>query len=159
MVVPYASLYPETRAALAADGWDAEYADVSGSVTAYADLLESVWALGETVIVVEQDIVPWPGALAILRDCPSPWCGFAYELGTGYEAWLGCTKFEGRLMLAHPDAFALIDAMPSDGVHPRLWSRLDTRLTAVLLGRGADPIHVHWPPVGHLNPDQKTRRA
>jgi hypothetical protein len=155
LIVPYAALRPETRAALEADGREAEYVHVGGSPEAYHGLLESVWREGRGFILVEQDIVVWPGALAALEACPEPRCGMAYSLSTGYGSWLGCARFSDRLVADNPGVFQAIDALPFDGTPRRYWGRLDTRLDTVLAQQVGAPMHVHWPAVGHLNPAQQ----
>ncbi len=167
VVVPYAEsawegrpgVYPETRAALAADGQEPEYVDVGGSRTAYHDLLALLWADGRAFVVVEQDIVVRPGVVAELAACPRDWCGFAYSLSTGYYVGgLGCTRFAERLLRERPSVPAALDALPPDGLPRRWWQRLDTRLKSYLEGEGLS-IHGHWPAVGHLNVGQQFRGA
>jgi hypothetical protein len=154
VIVPYARLYPETKAALEADGWTPEYVRVGHDPTAYHTLVEGAWRQGETFAIIEQDIVPWPGSLTDLRDCPQPWCGFAYSLSTGYGAYLGCTRFDGAMLRERSGVFDAIANLPPDGTPRRYWGRLDTRLKQVLEDGGLR-MHVHWPAVGHLNPDQQ----
>ena len=152
-MVPYVTLYPETRAALEADGIAAEYVDVSGSPSAYHDALEAVWRGGVGFTVVEQDIVVWPGALKALWACEWDWCGYAYSIGTHYGSYLGCVRFSDELVAGFPGAFDAIAVLPPDGTPRRYWGRLDTRLKSVLETAGHE-MHVHWPLVGHLNPDK-----
>lgn len=154
VVVAYAQLYPETRAALEADGIAAEYEFTGASQTAYYELMARLWQQGRPFVLIEQDIVVWPGAVAALEACPEPVCGFAYELSTGWGSWLGCTRFSERLITAEPGAFQAIDALPFDGTPKRYWGRLDTRLFQVLEA-GGWAKHVHWPAVEHLHASQK----
>jgi hypothetical protein len=161
--VPYATnldahaigLYPETRAALEAEGIEAEYIDLTGKPTAYHELLLRTWEEGRGWINVEHDIVPWPGALRLLWDCSCDWGGYAYSLGNAYASYLGCTKFSDALVQAHPDAVRRIDGLKPDGTAPRYWGRLDTRLKQVLEDQLGLVMHLHWPAVGHMNPDKK----
>lgn len=153
MIVPFANLYPETKHALESDGIVAEYLATRGP-TDYHDVLKRAWLAATGFIVVEQDIVPWPGAIAALEACPCEWGGYAYQLSTGYGAWLGCTKFSEALTRDHPAVFGAMEAMPEFGTPRRYWGRLDTRLTAALEA-GGQRMHVHWPAVDHLNPAQQ----
>jgi hypothetical protein len=156
VVVPYANLYPETRAALEADGHvHAEYIRTGGEVFDYYNLLKQLWASQEGFVIVEQDIVPWPGAIQLLWDCPENWCGYAYELSVGFGAYLGCTKFSDDLVAENPSIIETIARLPNHGMPPRHWARLDTRLKEVLEDYAKQKMHVHWPSVGHLNPAQK----
>lgn len=154
VVVPYARLWPETRAALEADGIDARYVFTGGSDDAYYGLLRELWESGEGWLNVEQDIVPWSGAAAQLDACPRDWCACPYELSTGPGAWLGFTKFTAAFTRARPGAVAAIDGLPFDGTPRRHWGRLDTRLVQVLEDERLAP-HIHYPLVGHLNPAQR----
>lgn len=155
VIVAYATLYPETKAALEADGYSPEYVDVGRSESAYHDLLASVWRTGRGFVNVEQDIVPWPGALARLIECPELWCGFAYSLSTGYNSTLGCARFQEALVHGHPTVFQEMDQLPLHGEAPRKWSRVDIRLKEILEDRHGLKMHIHWPAVGHLNPAQQ----
>lgn len=156
VVVPYSTLYPETRAALEADGIDAEYVYVGvGQDSTYHDLVERLWAEGRGWINVEQDIVPWPGALRQLWDCPCEWGGFAYGLAMGYGAYLGCTKFSDSLVRERPGVVAAVAYLRDDGAPRRYWGRLDTRLKQVLEDQEQLTMHIHWPAVRHLNPSQR----
>jgi hypothetical protein len=152
VVVPYAHLCPETRAALEADDITAYYAYVGADKTAYHSLLEFLWGQGKGFIVVEHDIVVRPGCVAELEACPHDWCGFSYSLSTGYGAYLGFTKFSDALVSGRPAVFRSIAALRPDGTERRYWGRLDTRLKQVLEDREGQTMHVHWPAVVHLNP-------
>ncbi len=154
VVVPYATLYPETRAALEADGIEARYAFVGGSPEAYYWLVRELWESGKGWVNCEQDIVPWRGAVRALTECPEGWCSCPYELSTGLGAWLGFTKFEGSFTRDRLGAVAATDVLPPDGTPKRYWGRLDTRLVQVLEREGLKP-HLHYPLVGHLNPAQQ----
>ena len=160
IVVPFAKLWDETKAALEADGRAAEYHYVGGSPTAYFELLQSVWAQGEAFTVIEQDIVPYVGAIAALEACSQPWCGFAYSMGGSMEAALGCTRFSDELVKDNPGVIDAIAQLPFDGITDRRhWGRLDSRLAQVLHDQLGLTMCVHWPAVGHLNPDKEPLRA
>jgi hypothetical protein len=153
-VVPFAALWPETRAALEADGRQAEYVHVGHSQTAYHELLLSLWREGRGFAIVEQDIVVFPGALAEMEACPEPWCGRAYNLGTHLGSYLGCAKFSDTLVRDCPSVIDAIDRLPPDGTPRRYWGRLDSRLKQVLEDQLGLRQHIHWPAVEHLNPDK-----
>jgi hypothetical protein len=156
VVVPYAVLAPETRAALEADGVVAEYVFVGADPTAYHGLVERLWSEGDGFLIVEQDIVVRPGSVAELADCPEPWCGFAYSIGTSYGSYLGCARFGRDLVLGHPGVFAAVANLRDDGTPRRYWGRLDTRMKAVLEDHEGQRMHVHWPALDHLNTDKGT---
>ena len=157
VVVPYARLWPETKAALEADGREAIYVPVGHSPTAYHELVRDLWSQGEGFVLVEQDIAVYPGAIASLEDCPEPWCGCVYWLGTTFNAWLGCTRFSDSLVRDNPGVMEATDLLRDDGTPRRYWARVDTRLTQVLNDQVGVAIHRHWPAVDHLNPDKALR--
>jgi hypothetical protein len=152
VVCPFAgAVAAETVSALDASGFPWEAADVSGADTAYTHLLENLWSAGETFALVEHDIVPHPGALEALAACPEPWCAFSYPLGRIVHAGLGCTRFSGELLRAHPSAVRET-WREATGIHPAgHWCNLDDRLTRALCRAGA-VRHVHEPQVRHLRP-------
>jgi hypothetical protein len=159
VVVPYATLFPETQAALEADGRTADYRYVGGLPTDYHDLVAALWRDGQGFIIVEQDIVVYNGALAQLEECPEPWCGCVYWLGTTFDTWLGCTKFSDSLVKDHPEVMDVCAGLRENGMPRRDWARVDTRLAQVLRDNIGLSIHQHWPAVEHLNPDKLLRGA
>jgi hypothetical protein len=155
VVVPYAhgpytaGLHPEVVAALEADGYAPETVDVSGSETAYHDLLAGLWREGRTLIVVEHDVVVYPGALAAMLACPEPWCVTPYRVNGEYEGYLGCVRFSARLLAEVPDAMDAAGQL-TYGPPPRYWGWIDNRLAQVL-GEHGYSKHRHWPAVKHLH--------
>lgn len=149
VICPWTDLRPETRAALEADGIEAEYVNVNGSQTAYHELLERTWREGRGFVIVEHDIVPWPGALRTLWDCSCDWGGYAYPTSTAWNAWLGCTKFSDALVVGVPALWDAIANLRYDGTNRKYWGRLDTRMKQVLEDSQGLRMHVHWPAVGH----------
>lgn len=152
VIAPFAGrIEPETTAALGASGFAWQAVNVGGSDTAYTELLAARWQAGETFAVVEQDIVPWRGALAELEDCARPWCSFTYPLRDGMHAGLGCARFRGEFLRVFPSAVEDTLAESTE-VHPAgFWCSLDDRLARSLTRLGAKK-HVHQTPVGHLFP-------
>jgi len=145
----------ETLAALAADGIQPQLVAIDASdATGYHRAVAALWAAGETFVIVEQDIVPFPGAIAELATCERDWCAFPYELQVGIQPALGCTKFSARLMARFPDALSRAGEPDQEGLPAKDWRRLDVRLDRVLRGYGA-ALHVHAGVVGHLNPSQR----
>lgn len=158
VVVPYAEGAPfldAVRLSLHAQGIRARYVAMRDDL-AYWRLLRSLWARRRSFLIVEHDVVPWPGALGQLWDCPRAWCAFPYRLSHDASATaLGCTKFGAELMRAVPDALDRlglgIDFSTLED--PRHWSGLDGRLSLVFSAtRGWGWPHRHEPPVTHLNP-------
>lgn len=153
VICPFTSIETEVRHALDATGWAWEAHDVSGSTTAYSDLLAELWRQGESFALVEQDIVVNPNSLSDLAYCDRGWCAFTYPFGNGGSIeGLGCTKFSAELIALCPDAIKYT----WEHVDPRHpaghWCTLDIRLNMVLSNKYGVSRHVHMPMVGHLRP-------
>jgi hypothetical protein len=157
VVVPYAKLFPETKAALDATGRDVEYVNVGTSMTAYHELFLELWHSGQGWINVEQDIVVYPGAIEELEQCSCLWGGKPYWLGSVFGAYLGLTKFSDELVRENPGVMDALDGLRDDGTPRRYFGRLDTRLGQVLNDQVGIAIDVHWPAVQHRNPDKQMR--
>lgn len=146
VVVPFVPgmLAEATRLALRQEYIPVEYVEV-GDDGRYADLLESAFDWGDRFIVVEQDIVPWWGAIGAIWDCPEPWCAYGYMaedlIPPGNVVPLGCAKFDPRRLPLNP--------VP--GVPRRSWSILDVHITQQLYVAGV-VVHQHHPGVRNLNP-------
>ena len=147
------SVHPATAAALAEYAPEAEVRYVGGDELAYWGLLGELWADAEPFVLIEHDVEIDGATLAQLESCPELRCAFPYllrsdELTTApwCEAWaealLGCVRFSGELIRAHPDA---VTAIPAAG---RQWKVLDVRLAAQLRRRGVT-THRHSPAVRH----------
>jgi len=164
-------LQPETLAALRRDGIEPLKAAISPyDREGYWRLLSALWELKGGFTVVEQDVVPFPGAIAELEACSERWCGYRYELQTGFHAALGCAKFDASLMAEFPRALERVGELgfgpdgsrggpDDDGLPRKDWRRLDTRIDRVLRQECGVQMHVHDHVVGHLNPVQRVRSA
>lgn len=138
--------------ALRAEGLNPEVV-IMGDDLAYGRLLARLWRQGDGFVLVEHDIVPWPGAVSALSSCPEPYCGHRYQIAGRLGGTLGCVRFSSALIAEHPD-------LPSRwaGTH---WSNLDIKLTSGLWDVGVREYHLHEPPVAHLHvyPDELIRAA
>lgn len=111
----------------------------------YARTFTEQWQSGRGFILVEHDVVPWPGALRQLDACAEELCAFEYpssaivdEPRSGWTVSLGCTKFSS----------ALLERVPYDvGWQNRGWDELDGAVFATLQGKAT--MHLHSPPVAH----------
>ena len=112
-------------------------------VDSYWGLMRGLWEEGETFIVIEHDVLPWPGAIQELQNCSEDWCSFTYEMKNGYGIYhaFGCTKFGKGLIEALPDAWMQIE--------DHNWNRLDSQFCKLALMAGLVP-HPHRPPVIHF---------
>lgn len=157
IVVPFTDLRPETRRALLAyaRGHALNFEYVGGSDTAYCELLQKVWANGETFAIVEHDIVVNPDTIPGFEGCPDPYCAAPYAWTTQVGPALGCTRFRAELLEELPDAIHEVAAMPSNWGAPGHYRQLDVFLMRrVLRDRHGLQPHVHLPSVEHLNPKQ-----
>lgn len=123
----------------------------------YGELLASIWSLGEGFILIEHDIVPWPGALQAMWDCKSEWCGYPYPYYTrnrvGSRERLirshscGCVKFSDALVRGWPD-------LPTEREWAKCrWSKLDGLIGRSIVSALKSSLifewHEHSPPVAH----------
>jgi len=126
---------------------------------AYAELLAELWRDGESFVIVEDDIAPWPGAVRQMLDCPRYWCGHHYCLPGRWDVdendverklWgtTGCYKVADTVMEAAPGLYERWERHD--------WWHLDVGIYVALrhvLGLDCSPIeqlfHVHEPAVAH----------
>jgi hypothetical protein len=105
---------------------------------AYGRMFARFWDRGEPFVVVEWDIIPWPGAVTGLVGCPEPWCSHRYPLAPGlhWTTSFGIGKYA-------PQGKALAEWRKTP------WRLLDGAVIPVLRERLASRPHVHEPPVAH----------
>lgn len=108
----------------------------------YRKFMAQRWERGETFVIIEHDILPWPGAVQELLACECVWGTYSYYTngGIGVSHMLGCTKITNRL----------IAALPNIWKEPRVWYELDSHLMFTAREIGIEP-HLHRPAVIHLN--------
>lgn len=115
---------------------------VLASDSGYGELLADAWAAGAGFVLVEHDVVPWPGACAELVGCAEPWCAFRYPMGGRDVVSLGCMKFSDHLVAGHADLACGWATIP--------WHDLEGAvLGAVRHATGMDYPHFHTPNVAH----------
>lgn len=126
--------------AFEAEGFDHEVHICEGDY-GYGELLTALWDAGEGFVIVEHDIVPWPGAIPQLLECESIWCSYEYPLNFGFVSALGCTKFSAKLIQKHPRI-----SRSWATIH---WGALDGSVIPALQLSGRE-AHLHHPPVAHV---------
>jgi hypothetical protein len=135
----------------------AEQVKIQPGSNYYAEQIAQWWAIGEPFIIVEHDVVPWPGAIEMLAECPEPWC--AIEVHPGYHlirhgsVGLSCIKVVPKLLSAiseQEDRPRASGAPFPDDYIP--WHATDSVFSQVLFDRGY-MVHQHWPSVANLNGD------
>lgn len=152
VVCPYTNLQFATEFLLRLEEPDTEFVDISHSDGAYFDLVEKLWGLKETFIIVEHDIVIWPGALHEIWECQEPLCAYQapYNITPvggrrGLSYGLGCLKWHQSLQEDFPN---LVNDWPRNDRH---WTRIDQVIVKKIAELNNDTIHYHWPAIGHLN--------
>ena len=142
VIVPHTRLHPTVQQVL---GKRDDVVFISlGTDEAYWHLLSRLWRERQTVVIVEHDVLPWPGAIEELIACPGLWCSCSYHIngGIGIHHAFGCTKISAEFMSLLPDVWQQVAS--------RHWSRLDEQLcTAALFHAGQVP-HPHRPACNHL---------
>jgi hypothetical protein len=130
-----------TRAWAEANG--ARIAWLDPDPEAYWRLLTAEWAAPGDLLLVEHDVEPADGVTEAMTACPRPWCSSPYRIAHSWLAeGLGCVRLAARLKARHPDLMARLGEVTGDGLPPRDWHRLDTRLSRLLREAGYRP-HTH----------------
>ena len=113
----------------------------------YERLLADLWQRGN-FILVEWDIVPWPGLIRELIACPARFCVSCYHNGGFDGGWgfsLGCVKFSTDFIRDHEVDLHLLRSTD--------WRNLDTVFWKELRH---PPAHIHHPGVGHASRNIET---
>ena len=110
----------------------------------YSQLLTQLWLAGEEFLTLEHDVVPTPGTLQALRDCPAAWCQHLSFTGPGkLRQGLGSLRVSKEALSQARD-------LPSRwlGTH---WRYLDGKVVPAMEQRFG-PAHFHEPPFAHVRP-------
>lgn len=110
----------------------------------YSILLARLWRRGIGFVILEHDVVPWPGALNELAYCPNEWCTFPFpKFGEMLEGGLGCVKFSDSLVTRFPKLY--------ENWFNTHWKLVDGRMLSSIAGvlHGPQPC-IHNPPVAHV---------
>lgn len=141
------------RAALDADDVDVTYVEMREDTSLY-DFMVERWRARETFVMVEHDIVPWPGAIQGIWDCPEPYCARPYRILDYVMGCWGCTKFDASMMERWADLIECAGRREWPKLpHGRHWNSLDSRVGYELRARGYPELfgHQHFPAVMHLH--------
>lgn len=128
---------------------DVVWADCRGNDNAYFQAVREMWNSGETFVIVEQDILPWPGAVKKIYECPHKFCinwtpHWQSLSDRDSEPWTyahGLVKYGQDLIHEIPNWF-------NDYQESQHWSQFDWNLVKTYQNQ----IHYHMPPVIHLSP-------
>jgi hypothetical protein len=120
---------------------------------AYWRTLRDAWADGREFFVVEQDVMVWPGAIALMVGCAENWCTLPTLChGRILTTTFGCVKFGAQMIERNPDVWDNMDTT---------WCYLDAHLSESMGWPFILP-HAHYPVAAHLNevqwPDSISRR-
>lgn len=110
----------------------------------YGTLLSMLWEIGEGFILIEHDVVPFPGAISALKECDHDWCVHKYPPAPKklYYA-LGCMKVSDSLIdktREMPTRYKWEDTT---------WNNLDGKVYPAIMEVIKTP-HVHEPPLAHV---------
>lgn len=124
------------RWALAQEGVEHEVL-LCDDAFAYGNHLADLWNRERAgFILIEHDIVPWPGAIQQLAECPEPRCVHATAVQPGTVAMLGLTIQK------------IIPRGPANEKWRQTkWDALDGEIIPEMNRYGFP--HVHTPPVAH----------
>lgn len=153
VTVPYVRgmLRDETRAAVLAQDPRARFVELpAGSAVAYARHLIEWWKEPGDTIIVEQDVIPPPGAFASLLHCTSGWCTHPMLHGTAVKTdLLGLVRWSAWLKRFCPQAMesALLGGVGS--WHWPHWRSCDQLWARWAAHRDYAPC-VHQPEAVHL---------
>jgi hypothetical protein len=142
-VVAAASGVLRERTRTWADAHGARIVDLETDPESYWRLLHTLWTEPGDLVLIEHDMVPAEGVTDAMTACPRPWCTSPYRIAHSWlTEGLGCVRLAARLKQRHPDLMTKLGEITGDGLPPRDWHRLDTRLARLLRGHGYAP-HTH----------------
>lgn len=164
------NLHPKTRSYLSAYAPETEFVKVEyGDNYGYWNALTAKWGQ-ETLINIEQDMVPLVDTISSLKECPEPWCVYGYKVKSYQvlefidqnkelaaqvrdDGWcnmgLGCVKFSEELQqLATVQVLRRVMDVCED-CHGS-WFHMDVHFARLLVLMGFRP-HVHGD-IEHAHP-------
>ena len=103
----------------------------------YPDLLQAMWDIGESFVIVEHDVVA--PDLSEIMECPEDWCAYGYK--DDAESFLGCVKISKKIIETIPHVWRL---MPN-----RVWNLCDVHFKDVATKAGFT-VHQHYPSLKHI---------
>jgi hypothetical protein len=123
----------------------------------YWHFWRTVWAQRQTIIVVEEDVVPSDEALEDLWRCEGHWCAQPYPHGDQDTYYgLGCVKFDALVMDEFPDLWQAVAELANTEHAPKDLRRLDFWSAGMLYEHGYERHH-HTIPVDRLQSEMAVR--
>jgi len=154
VIVPYTldKLRIETQDAVMAWGGDYTFQLLAKNDDyAYARALMGWWETHQDLVVIEHDIVPDPGMIRGLLECPGLWCGHPYHVGDGrYTYGLGLCKISRDVMDYRPGLATLAMRDHRGLVAHVPWASVNEAFERQM-ARSGYTMHHHPDPVTHLH--------
>ena len=122
---------------------DATFENLTGDNFACSKLISKLWREQQSVLLIEQDVLPTPELLLDMWSCNHDWCAGWYWQGPDKVTALACNKFSASRLRQCPHAVGSSD-------YPLQWTQIDLALLPQLRGCGFN-AHQHDPPVLHLH--------
>lgn len=136
------SKYTPTAFALEREGEEFELVLMKTKFS-YSHLIYDLFSKGEGFILLEHDVVPWPGAIKELRNCKEDWCTHKYPFAANAHRWaLGCIKLSDDVV-----KFGRI----AENLLSKEWNQVDgTLVPAIIKYTGIKKPHIHHPDFAHV---------
>lgn len=136
------SRYTPTAFALEREGEEFELVLMKTKYS-YAHLIYELFSKGEGFILLEHDIVPWPGAIKELRNCKEDWCTHKYPFAPNAIRWaMGCIKLSSNIVR---------NGKIPKGLLSKEWNQVDgTLIPAIIRHTEIKAPHIHVPHFSHV---------
>lgn len=145
LFVPYVKVYPTTFIALIGFNYQPSLTSVDDDYS-YQKFFEERWKEGKTFVLVEQDIVVWPGAVKKIWDCPENLCAYDAHLPNHQTRTLNDDNTEIPLF-----CIKISESFIKD--HPTLWDEpVMFNMIGQRLQTAQRNVHQHYPGVVNANP-------
>lgn len=154
VVVPYVGryLHPTTDQLVRASGHRAIFVPLPpGDPFAYAHLLTLLWNIGESFVIVEQDMAPTSGQLSEMVRCGHRWCGHRYYRADQLMSMsFGIVRFGADVMADHPHLAEQAATIAGDPHRRTPWQILAGQFASKMLTAGESWVE-HDRLVAHLH--------
>jgi hypothetical protein len=140
--LPYTKVFPATLISLIGYNYTPVFTDPNDDYSLHKFFVNR-WAEKETFIIVEHDVVVWPGAIEAIWNCESDLCLYDRHLPIHRkrvlttEAPLACMKISKKFIEDHPNLWD----------KPIVWNETDIEIVKTGVN-----LHQHFPSVVNANP-------
>lgn len=110
----------------------------------YSELMMALWNNGDSFMILEHDVVPWPGAIEKLAQCSLSWCGHHYPFAPNcIRGAMGNVKFSRQLIAQCPNIYKLWETVK--------WNQIDGAVfPGIIEATGLKWFHRHSPDFAHV---------